>query len=117
MEFARRWRCWISCKNQEKKHILGKELLSLLATVGNILLYNRIRHREGGLLRLNRVVTYIEVCSSMFEDELCGVGFVLTVADIHLELVSLSVRTNTFKASVQFSISCFQKINLFSFIF
>lgn len=41
----------------------------------------------------------------MFEDELRGVGFVLTVTDVHLELVSLSVRKNKFKASVQFSMS------------
>lgn len=52
----------------------------------------------------------------MFEDELRGVGFVLTVTDVHLELVSLSVRRNKFKASVQFSMSCFKKkINLFFF--
>lgn len=59
------------------------------------------------------MVTYIEVCSSMFEDELRGVGFVLTVTDVHLELVSLSVRKNKIKASVQISMSCFKKINLF----
>lgn len=29
----------------------------------------------------------------MFEDELRGVGFVLTVTDVHLELVSLEEKT------------------------
>lgn len=28
----------------------------------------------------------------MFKDELCGVGFVLAVTDVHLELISLRVR-------------------------
>ena len=36
------------------------------------------------------VVTYIKVRSSMFQDELSGVGLVLTVVHIHLELISLS---------------------------
>lgn len=91
--------------------ILGKELLSLLA----ILLYYTISHGEVRLLRLNQVVTYIKVCSGMFEDELRGVGFVLTVTDVHLELVSLSIRKNKIKATVQISMSCFKKISLFFF--
>lgn len=51
----------------------------------------------------------------MFEDELRGVGFVLTVTDVHLELVSLSIRKNKIKATVQISMSCFKKISLFFF--
>lgn len=34
--------------------------------------------------------TYVKVGSSMFQDQLSGVGFVLTIIDIHLELISLS---------------------------
>lgn len=54
--------------------------------------YCRISHHQVRLVQVNWVVTHIKVCSSVFEDELRGVGFVLTVTDVHLELISLSVR-------------------------
>lgn len=54
--------------------------------------YYRISRRQVRLVQVNRVVTHIEVCSGVFEDELRGVGFVLTVTDVHLEFISLSVR-------------------------
>lgn len=39
--------------------------------------------------------THIKVVPSVFQDELGGVWFVLTVVDIHLELVSLKEERNT----------------------
>lgn len=37
-------------------------------------------------------ITYVKVGSSVLQDELSGVGLVLTVIDIHLELVSLGIQ-------------------------
>lgn len=61
------------------------------------------KRRISHLILLNSVhqvamlVTYIKVGSSMFQDELGGVRLVLTVVDIHLELISLGRRNDTSK--------------------
>lgn len=74
-------------------HILATELMSLLV----ILPFYRISHHKVRFEQVYQAVTHIEVCSGMFEDELCGVGFVLTVTDVHLELISLRKKKTVLK--------------------
>lgn len=117
IELARRCLCWISCKSKRETgvHLTGAKVLIILThklyseilrvqtrhnkTKKQIfsfsILYNMKIHYLCSLRCTHQavlVVTYVKVLSSMFQDELGRVRLVLTIIDIHLELISLGTR-------------------------
>lgn len=95
MELARRCLCWISCESKQRKDTRLRKENSSRVTIPP-------KYRSSHLLQL---VTHIEVRPGVFKDELRGVGFVLTVTDVHLKFISLSAKKqqqrNVFKTSVR----------------